>query len=209
MVKINKIYTRTGDDGTTGLGTGDRVRKDDPRVAAFGDVDEANAAVGVAITHADASNPEIARILRSIQNDLFDVGADLCIPGDGPNALRVTPGQVERLETLIDRFNADLAPLTSFVLPGGSPLAAALHLARTVTRRAERAVITLADRDPGRVGPVPIAYLNRLSDLLFVLARTANTDGDVLWKPGASSGEQSAHPAPPKAEDPPTPLTDA
>lgn len=197
MVKLNKIYTRTGDDGTTGLGTGDRVPKTDPRVAAYGEVDEANAAIGLAVIAASTddrviADTTIAALLRSIQHDLFDAGADLCIPAspdEKPDAaLRVTDAQVTALERHIDAANEHLAPLTSFVLPGGSPLAAALHLARTVTRRAERAVIALKQAEPDRVAAAPIAYLNRLSDLLFVLARLANDDGnaDILWKPGAN-----------------------
>jgi cob(I)alamin adenosyltransferase len=195
MVKINKIYTRTGDDGTTGLGTGERVLKTDTRVTAYGEVDEANAAIGLAVIAADEARADphaggIASTLRAVQHDLFDVGADLCIPAEpdeAPDAaLRVTTGQVERLEHLIDRANAHLAPLNSFVLPGGTPLAAALHLARTITRRAERAAVALATEQPGRVGPHAVAYLNRLSDLLFVLGRLANSEGrgDVLWVPG-------------------------
>jgi cob(I)alamin adenosyltransferase len=196
MVKINKIYTRTGDDGTTGLGTGQRVRKDDPRVTAYGEVDEANAALGLAVIEAERAHPtpaqDLAPILRAIQHDLFDVGADLCIPiapGEAPGAaLRVTRAQVDRLEHLIDRFNADLAPLNSFILPGGAPLAAALHLARTITRRAERATASLARQQPEQTSPLALTYLNRLSDLLFVLARIANDRGraDVLWIPGAN-----------------------
>lgn len=206
MVKINKIYTRTGDDGTTGLGTGERVHKFDTRVAAYGEVDEANAAIGLALIaagqepaslHAD----DIADALRAIQHDLFDAGADLCIPvaeGEAPDAaLRITPGQIERLESLIDRFNALLSPLNSFILPGGTPLAAALHLARTVTRRAERAAAALAAEQPDQTGPDALRYLNRLSDLLFVLARLANDEGrsDILWIPGANRDQPDTTPA--------------
>lgn len=190
MVKLNKIYTRTGDEGETGLGDGTRVPKHGPRVSAYGDVDEANAAIGLAIVslEAGADGNTAADVLRIVQNDLFDVGADLCVPeseaADGPEALRVTAAQVEALEQAIDRFNADLAPLTSFVLPGGLPASAQLHQARTVVRRAERSVTALADSEP--VNPLVIAYVNRLSDLLFVLARCANANGaeDVLWVPG-------------------------
>ncbi|USN99744.1 MAG: cob(I)yrinic acid a,c-diamide adenosyltransferase [Phycisphaeraceae bacterium] len=200
MVKLNKIYTRTGDDGTTGLGTGQRVLKTDPRVTAYGEVDEANAALGLVVIAAvdDAHTPhaaEIADIVRGLQHDLFDVGADLCIPptdDEQPNAaLRINESQVHRLEALIDRANTHLAPLHSFVLPGGTHLASTLHLARTITRRAERATIALAESEPGRVGQAVIAYLNRLSDLLFVLARLANNEGrdDVLWVPGANRDE--------------------
>jgi cob(I)alamin adenosyltransferase len=182
MVYLSRIYTKSGDAGDTGLGDGTRVPKDHPRVAAYGAVDELNAALGLAVAHAAPD----ADLLRSIQNDLFDVGADLCLPaGDG---LRVTAAQAERLEREIDRVNERLRPLTSFVLPGGSPAAAWLHLARTVCRRAERAVVALSHAEP--VNPQAVIYLNRLSDLLFVLARAANADGtaDVLWVPGANRG---------------------
>ena len=195
MVKLNKIYTRTGDDGTTGLGTGERVPKTDIRVTAYGEVDEANAAIGRAFNAASQDTSEtagdIAALLRRTQHDLFDVGADLCIPikpdEDPEMTLRVTEPQVEFLETEIDRFNARLEPLTSFVLPGGTPLAAALHLARTITRRAERSTVALLRSQPDTTSPVAAQYLNRLSDLLFVLGRVANDDGkaDVRWVPGA------------------------
>lgn len=191
MVKLNKIYTRTGDDGSTGLGDGSRVSKDDARVEAYGEVDEANSAIGLAVVSADAADRgDIADLLRSVQQDLFDVGADLCVPLDESTRLRVTPGQVERIEQAIDRFNADLAPLTSFVLPGGSSLAAHLHLARTIARRAERRIVTLMASDMDRTNATTAIYLNRLSDLLFVLARIANDNGsaDVLWKPGSNRG---------------------
>lgn len=197
MVKLNRIYTRTGDDGSTGLGSGKRVPKDDPRVEAYGTVDEANASIGVAIAIAGSTEPgspadRILRILKEIQHDLFDVGADLCVPsapGEAPGArLRVTQGQVERLERLIDEHNEALAALTSFVLPGGGRLAAGLHLARTIVRRAERLVVSLRTSDPAATSEVTVRYLNRLSDLLFVLARVANDGGatDVLWVPGAN-----------------------
>jgi cob(I)alamin adenosyltransferase len=200
MVKLTKIYTRTGDDGTTGLGNAARVPKDDPRVEAYGIVDEANAALGVAIVECERGLPSsphldaIARHLRAIQNDLFDLGADLCVPGapaaDAGSRLRVTPEQVTRLERLIDEWNADLPTLHSFVLPGGTPAAAALHVARTSVRRAERAVVTLHTRAPEATNLETVRYLNRLSDLLFVLARVANNrgGGDVLWIPGAHRG---------------------
>ncbi len=199
MVKLNRIYTRTGDDGSTGLGTGARVPKDDPRVEAYGTVDEANASVGIAIALAGAAEPgsvpdRILRILKEIQHDLFDLGADLCVPlrsDESPGTkLRVTGGQVDRLERLIDEFNEGLAPLSSFVLPGGGRLASGLHLARTIVRRAERLVVTLRTSDPGATSEVVVRYLNRLSDLLFVLARVANDGGatDVLWVPGANRG---------------------
>lgn len=197
MVKLNKIYTRTGDDGTTGLGTGQRVLKTDPRVTAYGEVDEANAALGLAVNQAASPqtgdpDPGIAQTLRSIQHDLFDVGADLCIPiapdEDPAMTLRVTQAQVDALEPIIDTYNARLSPLTSFILPGGSPLSAALHLARTITRRAERATVALLSAQPETTSPTAAAYLNRLSDLLFVLGRVANKDGasDVLWIPGVN-----------------------
>jgi cob(I)alamin adenosyltransferase len=190
MVKLNKIYTKTGDDGTTGLGNGERRLKSDLRVAAYGTVDEASACIGMARIHTAGSHPEIDAILARVQNDLFDLGADLATPQGaekrpGP-ALRIVASQVERLEREIDALNADLAPLKSFVLPGGSPAAAALHLARTVTRRAERLMVELR-RTPGEtVGEEAIRYVNRLSDLLFVAARAVNDNGarDVLWVPG-------------------------
>lgn len=199
MVKLNKIYTKTGDDGTTGLATGVRVRKDDPRVACYGTVDEANAAIGVAAAICDQINARspgedrgIGDVLRAIQHDMFDAGADLATPLEaGEKAgsrLRVLPAQTSRLEPIIDRYNEPLASLTSFVLPGGSALAAALHVARTVVRRAERDAVQLFGLESTRTNPEAIKYLNRLSDLLFVLARVANDQGsrDVLWKPGAN-----------------------
>ncbi len=193
MVKLNKIYTKTGDDGTTGLVGGARVSKSDPRVAAYGEVDEANAVLGVAIAAVlPGDTLGIAALLRAVQNDLFDAGADLATPvkpGEKPGeALRVTPAQTARLETFIDRYNDRLKPLTSFVLPGGSVLASSLHVARTVVRRAERACVELLRREPQQSHAEPVRYLNRLSDLLFVLARVANDDGraDVLWIPGAN-----------------------
>ena len=201
MVKLNKIYTRTGDDGTTGLGTGTRVPKTDTRVAAYGETDEANAVLGIAVVHA-AADPDMAAVLRDIQHDLFDVGADLCIPitpyEKPETSLRITQAQIDRLETLIDSYNDNLSPLTSFVLPGGSPLAAALHLARTVTRRAERATVALLLEQPDSTNPTAAAYLNRLSDLLFVLGRIANNNGsdDVLWIPGANRDQKSTGPKP-------------
>jgi len=195
MVKLNRIYTRSGDDGTTGLVFGGRVRKDDPRVEAYGTVDEANAAMGVAVTHCCQSGDAEDRfggLLKSIQHDLFDLGADLATPIEGPEApgtkLRIVPPQTERLEHAIDEFNEHLAPLNSFVLPGGGNLAASLHVARTVTRRAERNAVTLLMHEPTKTNPEAIKYLNRLSDLLFVMSRAANDNGagDVLWKPGAN-----------------------
>jgi cob(I)alamin adenosyltransferase len=186
LVKLNKIYTRTGDGGDTGLVTGDRVGKDHVRVAAYGDVDETNAALGLARLHA-VGDAWLDAVLARIQNDLFDLGADLATPEqEGLQALRITPGQVSRLETEIDAMNADLTPLTSFVLPGGAAAAAYLHLARTVSRRAERNAVALSRTEA--VNAPAIAYLNRLSDLLFVAARRANLNGagDVLWTPGGT-----------------------
>jgi len=185
MVTLNRIYTRTGDDGSTGLADGSRRPKDALRIAAYGTVDEANSVLGIARLSADA---EIDPVLERIQNDLFDIGADLATPGDdfaaGAKSLRVTASQVARLETEIDTMNASLSPLKSFILPGGSPGAAYLHLARTVVRRAERLAVTAAREEA--INPLAIQYLNRLSDHLFVLARSQNGDGgDVLWVPGA------------------------
>jgi cob(I)alamin adenosyltransferase len=187
VVQLTRIYTRGGDRGQTSLGDGARVDKHDLRVAAYGTVDEANAAIGVARLHAPAGDPEVDAMLARIQNDLFDLGADLCRPGAaGDGKLRIVDSQVERLEREIDRLNAALAPLDSFVLPGGSACAAHLHLARTVTRRAERLVSQLAGREP--INPAALKYLNRLSDHVFVLARWVNDRGtrDVLWVPGAN-----------------------
>lgn len=189
MVVLNKIYTRTGDGGDTALGTGERVAKDDARVASYGTVDELNATVGVARQHA---TDDMDARLAAIQNDLFDLGADLCRPGLDRDAaaeyppLRATPAQVDRLEAEIDAMNAGLSPLRSFVLPGGSALAAQLHVCRTVARRAERLAVGLARG--GDVNPACVKYLNRLSDWFFVAARVANGNGadDVLWVPGAN-----------------------
>ena len=189
MVKLNKIYTRTGDDGSTGLGSGERRKKYDLRVAAYGTLDETNAAIGIARLHT-ASDLTLDAALSRIQNDLFDVGADLCTPGKGrgPDGARltVTQAQVDWLEGEIDRLNDDLAPLRSFVLPGGSPAAAYLHLARTICRRAERLIAELKDRPNESVGDEVLKYVNRLSDFLFVASRYANGKGarDVLWQPG-------------------------
>ena len=187
MVKLNKIYTRTGDGGTAGLVDGSRVAKSSPRMTAIGEVDEANAAVGVAI--AALSDGQLSQRLRMIQNDLFDLGADVATPGDIDGALRIVATQVERLEREIDQMNAELEPLRSFILPGGSPAVAALHLARTVVRRAERAAVALNESEP--LNPQLLAYLNRLSDHLFVAARfvAAGEGGDVLWQPGATRDE--------------------
>jgi cob(I)alamin adenosyltransferase len=186
VVKLTRIYTRGGDRGETSLGEGTRVAKHDLRVAAFGTVDEANAVIGLARLHTQS---DADAMLARIQNDLFDLGADLCRPGADPNeadALRMQPSQVRRLEDEIDGMNVALEPLQSFVLPGGRPAAAYLHQARTVTRRAERLTTELASREP--VNPIAVQYLNRLSDHLFVLARYLNDKGaaDVLWVPGAN-----------------------
>jgi cob(I)alamin adenosyltransferase len=189
MVKLNKIYTRTGDDGTTGLGSGERRKKYDLRIAAYGTIDETNAAIGLARLHT-AGDGTLDDALARIQNDLFDVGADLCTPGKGrgPGGARltVTGNQVTWLETEIDRLNAELSPLKSFVLPGGSAAAAYLHLARTLCRRAERLIAELKDKPDESVGADVLKYVNRLSDFLFVASRYANGKGgrDVLWKPG-------------------------
>ncbi len=191
MIKINKIYTRTGDDGTTGLVRGPRRPKHDIRIEAFGTVDEANATIGLARLHTSAM-PKIDMLLARVQNDLFDVGSDLATPGEDENTehptLRVRPVQTAFIEKQIDHYNGNLTPLTSFVLPGGSALAAALHLARTVVRRAERRATELAAAEPDTSAEA-VRYLNRLSDLLFVLGRVANSNGerDVLWVPGANS----------------------
>jgi cob(I)alamin adenosyltransferase len=189
MVVLNKIYTRTGDDGSTALGSGGRRKKYDLRIAAYGTVDETNAVIGVARLHT-TGDAGLDGVLARIQNDLFDVGADLCTPGHGKGPggarLTVTDKQVAWLETEIDRLNSELAPLRSFVLPGGSPAAAYLHLARTICRRAERLTDELKDKAGESVTPEVLKYLNRLSDYLFVASRYANGkgSGDVLWKPG-------------------------
>ncbi len=186
-VHLTRIYTRTGDDGTTALGDMSRAPKTSARVGAYADVDEANSAIGVAIA-LGALDSRLAGVLRWIQNDLFDVGADLCTPITPDPAyppLRVTEEYVTRLEGWCDEFNAELPKLNSFILPGGTPAAALLHVARTLARRAERSGWVLLEEDPERTNPVALRYLNRLSDLLFILGRVANTaDGDVLWVPG-------------------------
>lgn len=184
MVKLNKIYTRTGDSGSAGLVDGSRVSKASLRMAAIGEVDEANAAVGLAI--AGLGEAEIKQQLARIQNELFDLGADVATPGEVEGALRITADQVAGLEIAIDDLNADLAPLTSFILPSGSLGVSSLHLARTVVRRAERACVSLHEAEP--LNPHLLSYLNRLSDYLFVAARhTADREGgDVLWQPGAT-----------------------
>ena len=190
MVRLTQIYTRTGDKGRTRLATGESVDKFDSRVEAYGAVDETNACLGLARLHL-AGDAILDPMLARAQNELFDLGADLATPGDSPGSLRVLDSQVTRLEREIDQLNAALGPLTSFVLPGGSPAAAALHLARTVCRRAERRAVSLAAGEGARVNPAALKYLNRLSDLLFVASRWANAkgDADVLWTPGATRGE--------------------
>lgn len=197
MIKINRIYTRTGDNGTTGLVRGPRRMKYDLRVEAYGTIDEANSFVGLARLNT-GSMPKLDRLLSRIQNDLFDVGSDLATPGadpEGVTSLRVTAAQTEWVEQQIDLYNEGLKPLTSFVLPGGTPLAAALHIARTVVRRAERVVVELMGKEPD-INTHALTYLNRLSDLLFVMGRVANANGasDVLWTPGKFGGD-----APPRA----------
>lgn len=206
MVRLTKIYTKVGDGGTTMLGDGKFVSKTDARVEAYGTVDEANAAIGVAVaalvarhavpggapTPSDVVLADLRDELTRIQHDLFDVGADLCVPIDPHEEpgkkLRIIPGQYERLEAAIDRINEHLGALNSFILPGGSMLSAELHLARTIVRRAERRVAHLLETEPARTNPSALIYLNRLSDLLFVMARAANDGGraDVLWKPGST-----------------------
>ena len=192
MVVLNKIYTRTGDDGTTALGSGERVAKTHPRIWAYGTVDEANSAIGMARLHVTAEHGPLDAMLARVQNDLFDLGADLCVPDRGAKLayepLRITDPQVDRLESEIDTLNADLKPLRSFVLPGGSAASAHLHLARTITRRAERLMIELAAMPGEIVSPAAIKYANRLSDFLFVASRHVNDRGsrDVLWVPGAT-----------------------
>lgn len=186
MVKLNRIYTKTGDKGETGLGDGTRVPKDALRIAAYGTVDETNAAIGVARLH---TTGEMDAMLARIQNDLFDLGADLCVPDTAKNsagALRIVEAQVERLEKEIDAMNEELSALKSFVLPGGTPAAAYLHLARTISRRAERLMVELAREE--NIGAPALQYMNRLSDHLFVASRYANDKGakDVLWTPGAN-----------------------
>jgi cob(I)alamin adenosyltransferase len=196
MVVLNRIYTRTGDKGTTALGTGERVKKSALRIEAYGTVDETNAVIGIVRLH--TTGPELAaldRMLALIQNDLFDLGADLCTPQrgvkEGQEALRIVARQVERLEQQIDTLNAELTPLRSFVLPGGHPAAAQLHLARTVCRRAERAMVALKDMPDEDVSDEALRYANRLSDFLFVASRFVNAQGagDILWVPGKAREE--------------------
>lgn len=190
MVVLNKIYTKTGDAGTTALGSGERVPKTSPRIAAYGTVDETNTHVGVARTHLAGADPDVDTMLLRVQNDLFDLGADLCVPDRGEKLpyepLRVAEAQVKRLEDEIDLMNGSLTPLRSFILPGGTAAAAALHVARTVSRRAERMIVELA-AIPGEPVSTPVLkYINRLSDFLFVASRYINDRGksDILWVPG-------------------------
>ncbi|OBJ05028.1 ATP:cob(I)alamin adenosyltransferase [Mycobacterium alsense] len=188
-VHLTRIYTRTGDDGTTGLSDFSRVSKNDPRLVAYADCDEANSAIGVAVA-LGSPDEETKGVLRQIQNDLFDAGADLSTPVvDNPKypPLRITQAYIDRLEGWCDTYNESLPALNSFVLPGGSPLSALLHVARTVVRRAERSAWSAVDSQPGGVSVLPAKYLNRLSDLLFILSRAANPEGDVLWKPGGGA----------------------
>ena len=189
MVVLNKIYTRTGDDGTTALGSGRRVSKADLRVEAYGTLDETNAAIGLARLYTREDDGPLDGMLSRIQNDLFDLGADVCFPDESKDArgrLTVSAAQVDRLEAEIDALNQDLQPLRSFVLPGGTPAASYLHLARTISRRAERLMVALAQRPDEAVGDAALRYINRLSDFLFVASRYANEQGkaDVLWVPG-------------------------
>ena len=188
-MNLTRIYTRTGDDGTTSLGDMSRTGKNDPRLKAYADVDEANCTIGVILASCELRE-DMAALLLSIQNDLFDVGADLCTPikDDETGALRVTDAYIERLESACDHYNEGLDPLRSFVLPGGTAAAAHMHVARTVSRRAERSTWAALDAYHGGMNPLTATYLNRLSDLLFILSRVANHDslGDVLWKPGGT-----------------------
>lgn len=194
MVRLTRIYTKTGDDGTTALGDNSRTSKNDPRLEAFATVDEANSSIGVVIS--TASESEVTKILVVIQNDLFDVGADLCTPVvDSPEyePLRITEEQITWLESMIDKYNASLAPLQSFILPSGTPMSAQLHVARTVVRRAERETWRAISQFGAGVNPLTAKYLNRLSDLLFVLARWSNQEiGDVLWVPGKNRAVNSS-----------------
>ena len=189
-VHLTRIYTRTGDDGTTALGDMSRTAKTSPRLTAYADVDEANSSLGVVLALGGPS-AEVAGLLLQVQNDLFDVGADLCtpvVPDPEYPPLRVTPEYTARLEQACDTYNARLDKLGSFILPGGTPAAALLHVSRTVVRRAERSTWALLEAEPDRTGTEPALYLNRLSDLLFILSRVENPGGDVLWKPGGDRG---------------------
>ena len=190
MVNLTRIYTRTGDDGTTGLGDMSRTSKNDPRLSAYADVDEANSHLGVALAHGDL-NERHCEVLSQVQNDLFDVGADLCTPvvqqEDAPSRLRITEAYITRLEGWCDEFNEGLPALRSFILPGGKLGAAQLHVARTVVRRAERHTWAALDEDPDSMNRLTATYLNRLSDLLFIMARSANHGEDILWTPGGNA----------------------
>ena len=189
-VHLTRIYTKTGDDGTTALGDMSRTAKTGVRLGAFADVDEANSSLGVVLALGSPA-PDVADLLRQVQNDLFDVGADLCtpvVPDPEYPPLRVTPEYTARLELACDRYNASLDKLSSFILPGGTPAAALLHVSRTVVRRAERSTWALLEAEPDRTNREPALYLNRLSDLLFILSRAANPGGDVLWAPGGGRG---------------------
>ena len=191
-VHLTRIYTKTGDDGTTGLGDFSRVAKTDPRITAYADVDECNATIGVVLA-LSALPEELRSVLTVVQNDLFDVGADLCNPiSPDPKypPLRITEAYVTRLEGWCDEFNARLPKLDSFILPGGTPAAALLHVSRTVARRAERSAWALVEVDAERTNPLAVTYLNRLSDLLFILCRIANPDGDVKWVPGGAAASR-------------------
>ncbi|MCX2714967.1 cob(I)yrinic acid a,c-diamide adenosyltransferase [Mycolicibacterium sp. J2] len=193
-VHLTRIYTRTGDDGSTGLSDFSRVSKNDARLQAYADCDEANAAIGVAVALGNP-DPALGEVLRQIQNDLFDAGADLSTPvAENPPypPLRISQDYIDRLETWCDQFNEGLAPLNSFILPGGTALSALLHVARTVTRRAERSAWAAVDQYGDAVNVLPAKYLNRLSDLLFILSRLANPDGDVLWQPGGGKKTDDA-----------------
>ena len=193
-VHLTRIYTRTGDDGTSGLSDFSRVDKNDPRLVAYADCDEANAAIGVAVA-LGAPGDELRKVLLQIQNDLFDAGADLSTPvaEDPPYPpLRITPPYIERLESWCDDYNENLPALNSFILPGGTALSALLHVARTVARRAERSAWVAVKAYPDTVSPLPARYLNRLSDLLFILSRVANPEGDVLWQPGGGNADEPA-----------------
>jgi cob(I)alamin adenosyltransferase len=202
-VRLTRIYTKTGDAGQTHLGDMSRVAKTDPRLVAYADVDEANSVLGVALA-LGAPPADVAELLRSVQNDLFDVGADLCTPiSPDPEhpPLRVTAAYTERLEAACDTYNETLPTLASFILPGGTPAAALLHQARTVVRRAERRVWALLAADAVRTNAETARYLNRLSDLLFILSRAANPGGDILWEPGAHSGAHAQRAASSPPED--------
>ncbi|WP_067885866.1 cob(I)yrinic acid a,c-diamide adenosyltransferase [Nocardia vaccinii] len=192
-VHLTRIYTRTGDDGTTGLSDFSRVDKTDPRLVAYADCDEANAAIGVAIALGQPE-PKVIEVLRQVQNDLFDAGADLSTPVVAEPKyppLRITQSYIDRLERYCDEFNSELAPLNSFILPGGTPLAALLHTARTAVRRAERSAWSAVREHSDDISVLPARYLNRLSDLLFILGRVANPDGDILWRPGAAGRSET------------------